>query len=137
MTPRSLRKGTGLRGPGQDIFPESAKEEARLIGLVDDAVLVFKREETEDSGGDWSSDYVPAEERIRGRIDSLGDQGSTGEFAASIDESTTHIVTVDPDADVDHKDRLEVEGQMWTITAERFFTDESTKRLQVKELTTE
>lgn len=134
--PRALpAEATGLRGPGQNIFPEDAKETGRRVGLKEAAVQIFREEQVEDAGGDWSTSWKPSEKRIRGRIDPVG--GATGRgdmFAEGIREGTTHIVTMDPGVDVDEKDRIEVEGKMWTVTAEEIVSDPASTMVQVKEL---
>lgn len=134
--PRALPANpTGLRGPGQDVFPEGAKEEARRRGLKKEAVTVFKNEQVEDKGGDWNSGWKAQAKKVRGRIDPVG--GSSGRqelFAEGIHESTTHIVTMDPGTEVDSKDRLEIEGIMWTITAEEIVSDPSSTKVQVKQV---
>lgn len=131
--PRPLPTSHGLRGPGQTVFPEDAKEQARRIGLKEEAVLVLKHEQVEDAGGDWSTKYVPQPPAIRGRIDPVGGGARNEMFAEGIVESTSHIVTMDPDAAVEHHDRLEVEGQTWEITADEVVSDPSSKMVQVKE----
>lgn len=135
MTPRALpAKSTGLRGPGQTIFPEEAKEEARRVGLKPEAALVFTKVQEDDGGGDVRNTWVPQGMRVRGRIDGLRSRSQATQFGDAVDESTTHIITLDAGTVVTAKDHIEIDGQMWTITAEMFFTDEATQRLQVKEL---
>jgi hypothetical protein len=136
MTPRALpAKATGLRGPGQTIFPEEAKEEARRIGLKPEAALVFVKAQEDDGGGDTRNSWTPQPMRVRGRIDALRSRSTSTLSGEAVDESTTHIITLDKGTVVSAKDHVEIEGQMWAITAEMFFTDEATVRLQVKELT--
>lgn len=133
--PRPMPASQGIRGPGQTIFPEDAKEAARRIGLVKDAVVIIKKEQVDDGGGDFTPKWVPQKPAVRGRIDPLGGASKTArEFAGAIDEATTHLVVMDPDVDIDNKDRLEAEGIVWTITADLVHTDAATTLVQVKEL---
>ncbi len=136
MTPRALpTKATGLPGPGQEVFPEQAKEQVRRIAMDKEAILIFKKESAEDAGGDsGTAAWTARPPAVRGRIDALGVRGESQEFAGAIDESTTHIITMDPGVDVTHLDRLEAEGQMWTITSEQFHSDAASTKVQVKEL---
>lgn len=131
--PRPLpAEPTGLRGPGQTIFPEEAKEQARRVGLKEEAALIYTLEQVEDAGGDWSDKWVPQGARVRGRIDPVGSsRGTTDSFAAGIRESTTHIISLDPDVVVTDKDHIEIEGRTWTITADEIVTEASTKMVQV------
>jgi hypothetical protein len=104
------------------------------VGLRPLAARIFEKFQEEDGGGDFRDQWIPQAERVRGRIDALRTRGQNQMFGEAIDESTTHIISLDPNAIVTVKDRIEIEGIMWTITSEAFFTDEATIRLQVKEL---
>ena len=136
MTPRALVKGTGLRGPGQDIFPEAAKQEARNIALVEEAAQVFRNTPTDDGGGDVHDKWQPLGNKVAGRIDSVGRKGAEQLFGEQIDEATSHVVTLEPGVDVTPDDRVEIEGIMWTITGQAIFTEAASTRLPVRELQT-
>lgn len=135
MTPRAAVEGHGLRGPGQDIFPEQAKQQGRDIGLTDLA-QIFRNEPEDDGGGDTKEVWVPLGEPVPARIDSVGRRGQAQVMGEQINEGTSHIVTLEPETDVKSDDRIEIDGAMWLITGEEFFTDEATVRVQVKELST-
>lgn len=133
MSPRPLAR-SGLRGPGQDVFPEMAKESTRRIALKDEAALIHVYSETDDGGGDVKPKWTPSVERVRGRIDAIGTRGIGAIFAEQIDESITHVITLDPDVEVSTRDRIEIEGVMWTIVAQQVFSDQASTRVAVKEL---
>jgi hypothetical protein len=127
---------SGLPGPGQEIFTEAAKESGRHVGLEEDAALILEFVSEDDGGGDVNETWKPQSERVRGRIDPVGTRGSAQMFGEQIDESTTHIIYLDPNAEVSSRDRIEIEGTVWTIVSAHFVTDGVTKALQVKELRT-
>lgn len=136
MTPRTAAKGHGLRGPGQDIFPEQAKQQARDIALEEDAAQVFRNSATDDGGGDFKAEWKPLGEPVDGRIDAVGRKGAEKILGEQIDEATSHVVTLEPGVDVTPDDRVEIEGQMWTITGKAIFTDAASTQLPVRELRT-
>lgn len=136
MTPRGLAPGSGLRGPGQDIFPEMAKQTARDIGLVEDAAQILKNESVEDGGGDFADKWVPDGKPVDARIDAADRAGNSQVIAEQINESTTHIITMEPGAEVSTENRIEIEGLTWVVTGEQIRTQQPTVRVQVKELAT-
>jgi hypothetical protein len=133
--PRAAIK-SGLPGTGQALFPEAAKEQARRIGLKDEAALIFEFSSEDDGGGDTKTTWKPQAKKVRGRIDPVGTKGTGTSFGAQIDESTTHVITLDPTAKVSSRDRVEIEGVMWTITSRHFVTQGASIQVQVKELRT-
>lgn len=135
MTPRAPIV-SGLPGPGQDIFPEAAKEQGRHVGLEPEAALILEYEATDDGGGDVNEKWTPQKERVRGRIDPVGTKGTAMMFGEQIDEATTHIVYLDPTVTVSSRDRIEIGGVLWTIVSLHHVTDAVTIAAQVKELRT-
>jgi hypothetical protein len=136
MMPRSTTAatGTGLRGPGQYVWPESAKETVRQMVFEEDYIQVL-RKEGEDAGGSVSNEYVPSGAPQDGRIDAKASSyGMDTVFGEQISEGTTHIVTMKPDADVTTSDRLEIEGQVFIVNSAIVRTKQATTQLQVKEL---
>lgn len=133
MTPRSAVR-SGLPGIGQSIFPESAKQAARNIGLKDGAAQVYRNEPEDDGGGDFNDKWKPHGKPVDGRIDAVGRKGMEQIFGEKIDETTAHVATLEPGVDVTTDDRIEIGGVMWTIEGKAKFTDAATTRLAVKEL---
>lgn len=137
MSPRAAAPGSGLRGPGQDIFPEEAKQQALDIGLEEEAAQVLKPERVKDGGGDSTLTYVPDGKPVDGRIDIVGRaQGASQVVAEQITESTTHIVTMEPGVSISTEHRIEIEGKTWLITGENIRTQAPTVQVPVKELST-
>jgi hypothetical protein len=133
MTPRAPASGTGLRGPGQEIFPEEAKQQALDIGLEEDAAQILKSESVPDGGGDTTTTWVPDGEPVDARIDAIGRMGGSKVFAEQIDETTTHVITMEPGATVAADSRIEIEGRTWVVTGQNIRTDEPTTQVQVRE----
>jgi head-tail adaptor len=132
MSPLKTTAGSGLKGFGQTVFPEQAKQAARNIGLTDD-VQVLRNERKDDGGGSFTNKWEPHGDPVAGRIDPTG-SGPLGSIGEEIHESTTHIVTVEPTADVTPADRVQISGTTWVITTNYIHTDQATIRLQVKAL---
>lgn len=134
MTPRALpAQSTGLRGPGQTVFPSEAKELARRMGLKDGAVVILKLIKTKDKGASVKEEYK-AQKGVRGRIDAVGGGHQADRFGEGLREATTHIVSMDPDTEVTSQDRLQIEGRTWTITGDEVVSEASSKMVQVAEL---
>jgi hypothetical protein len=135
VTPRAEAPGAGLRGPGQDIFPEMAKQSVRTIALIEEAAQILKKESTEDGGGDFNDKWVPDGEPVDARIDAADSARSGSQVVAErISETTTHIITLEPGAKVSTSNRIEIEGLVWVIVAEQIRSEQPTVRVQVKEL---
>jgi len=133
MTPRALPANpTGLRGPGQTIFPEEGKELARRMGLKKGALVILKLEKKKDKGASVTEEYK-VQPAVRGRIDPVGSGHQADRFGEGLREATTHIVTMDPDVAVTASDRLEIEGKTWTITGDEIVSEGSSKMVQVNE----
>lgn len=131
--PRPLVQ-SGISGPGQELFPESAKQQARDIGLVKELVQVLRNEKEDDGGGDTIDNWKPHGKRVDGRIDALSRRGMGQVIGEQVNEATTHVATLEPGVDVTTNDRLEIEGQVWIITSQEIHTDQATVRVQVKEI---
>src|SRR5436190_17630169 len=95
--PRSLVHG-GLRGPGQDVFPESAIETARHVGYEEGSVVILKKNVTDDGAGSNKTEWIPQPAK-RGYIEAISGNSSTTQ-AEQVTEGTTHVIYVDPDVDV-------------------------------------
>lgn len=131
--PRPLATTSGLRGPGQEIWGEAMKEEIRSMVFEEDYVVVL-RQEGENEGGSWSDEYTPVK-TYDGRIDNVGNAGGEAKiYGEQINESTTHVLSLSPGAEVSPADHFEVEGKVWIATSESVRTDEATTQLQVREL---
>jgi hypothetical protein len=132
IMPRPLVR-SGLPGIGQDIFPESAKQLARNIGFKSEYVTILRNTPKDDGGGDTIPDWKPVS-KVDGRIDALSRRGQGQVIAEQVNEATTHVVSMDPDAEVTTTDRLEVAGTVWIIMSKEIHTDQPTVRVQVREL---
>lgn len=131
--PRPLATEAGLRGPGQEVWGEQMKAEVRSMVFEEDYIVVL-RETGETEGGSWSTEYEPVA-TYDGRIDNVGNAGGEAKiYGEQINESTTHIISLPPDADVSASDRFKAEGKVWTTTSESVRTDQATTQLQVREL---
>lgn len=120
----------GLPGPGQDVFPEQARELGRRMGLYSDEVVVL-RHTAESSGGATRDTFAP-ETPIRGRIDPVGKVGRGGPMGDVMNESASHIVTMDAAVDVTERDRIAVQDSDWLILAVREVTDPLITRVEVR-----
>ncbi len=136
MTPRSTVKGCGIRGLGQEIFPEQAKRQTRDMAFEEEAAQIFRNIPEDDGGADTKDNWQPHGGKVDGRIDSVGRKGAERMFGAQIDEATSHVVTLVPGVDVTPDDRVEIENIMWTITGLAIFTEAASTRIPVRELTT-
>lgn len=133
MSPRPVVH-SGLAGIGQDIFPESAMQLARHIGFKPKYVTILRNTPKDDGGGDSTPDWKPVGEPVDGRIDALSRRGQGRVIAEQVNEATTHVVSMDPKAEVTTTDRLEVAGTVWIIMSKEIHTDQPTVRVQVREL---
>lgn len=131
MTPRGLVEG-GLRGPAQDRFPEEAKESGRNLGLTGEATIL-KNEATDDGGGAPVNKWVPVE-TVRARIDPLTSSARSFRdlVGGQIKEETTHIVSFDAGTAVDTDNRVEIDGEVFAVTAKLERTDPLLERVGVK-----
>lgn len=66
------------------------------------------------------------------RIDSLG--GGESVVGDRLSDRSTHVVTMPPNTAIDHKDRFEVDGDTYEITAVRTATAELARRMEVVEV---
>jgi hypothetical protein len=134
--PRALAPKAGLRGPAQEIFPEDAKQEGRNVALLPEYVTVLRDNGAEDEGGAPSGEWEDVG-TWDGRLDVLGARGMSSETAGDeINEATTHIVSMDPEAkgEVKTSDRLRIEGELWIITGISTRSGASSLRLLVRKL---
>jgi hypothetical protein len=128
--PRPLVK-SGLPGIGQDIFPDSAREQGRRVGLVGDARLLIWTPTT--SGGATKNEWAPQTGTVRARLDPTGG-GASGVRGGAVNESTTHIITFENGQVVSSKDRVRMNGMDWIITASLERTEELVKRVEVRQV---
>lgn len=131
MTPRPLVHG-GLRGPGQDIFPDMAKEEAVDIALTEEITIL--RNDGVIDGGVREEDWEPLAEGVRARIDIVGVRLPNKMKADQINEATTHIFHVDKETDIKSSDRIERDSEVWTVVAVGSRTDQPTIYVEAKHL---
>lgn len=135
MTPRKLVQ-SGISGPGQEVFPEQAKQQARNIALIDKAAQRFVNEPVDDGGGEFNAKWVASGEPIDGRVDAIGSlSGRSRIFAESVLEATTHVITLDPEATVNVADRIEMHGRMYILLSEGFNSEQASVQYQARELT--
>lgn len=132
MSPRALAVGNGLRGPGQDVFPEEAKELGRNLGLDDEAIL-YKNEPIDDEAGASTSNWVEVG-KYRARIDVAGAERSAGLIADQINEGSKSIVSFDPGVPVDSESRIKIRGSMWDVIQVHEVSDPLIQRVEVKEV---
>lgn len=134
MSPRAYTPGTGLPGPGQEHFPEQARESGRDLGLTGEVVIMY------DIGGDDGAGSVKSDwkdkETVRGRIDSItsSTRGMRDEFGDQIKEESTHIVSLDAGVDIDPANRIRINGSTWIVTAKIERTDPLIERVAVRGL---
>jgi hypothetical protein len=130
--PRPSTANTGLRGPGQEIFTDEAKEYGRDLGL-DTTATILRNEPKDDGGGAQKDHWEPIAENVPARIDIFGRLSQAkGEAADRIDEHTSHIVSFPQGTDCTTKDRLEINGQLWSVLAVQERTGTATFRVEVK-----
>jgi hypothetical protein len=120
----------GLPGPGQDRFPEQARELGRDQGLVPGALVVLRHTSVDSKGA--TRETYNGEAAIRGRIDPVGRTGSGGTMGDVLNESSSHLVTFDATVAISAADRLRIGGRDWLITAVREVTDPLVRRVEVK-----
>lgn len=130
MVTRPLVK-SGIPGPGQDRFPEQAREQGRRMGLVGSATIL--RYSNVGTSGAVKPVYTPDAGTVRARLEPAAG-GVTGLRGDVQDEATTHVVTFDNGQSVSTKDRVQIEGLTWIITAMHQGTDELVRQIEVKEL---
>lgn len=131
--PRASTAGSGLRGPGREVWSDRNKDEVVQMVFEPEYVQVL-RKGGEDAGGSVDDTYTPHGAPLAGRIDELG-QGSDNSsvFGEQISEGASHLVSMPKDADVTTDDRLEIEGKIFIVTSAIVRTKQATTQLQAKE----
>lgn len=124
---RPAYTGAGLRGPGQDLWPEQAKEHSRVIVLTDEAQPLELSSNDEAAAQTWDDVGDP----IRCRLDPVG-HDITEMRGAALVESTTHLISFDAGAPVTTDNRVSIDGQEWVLLAARLYTDASILRMEAK-----
>ena len=133
---RAVSFGAGLPGPGQTVFPETAKESGRVLGLTGTA-QVYRNGGALDAGGAPTSGWAPYGSPVRARIDPIaaaGGRGRASTAADQIDEGSTHVISLDGNVNVRNQDRIQTEGRMWAVLALSIRTDPEILRVEVKEV---
>jgi hypothetical protein len=133
MSPRAYTGG-GLPGPGQEHFPEGARETGRALGLTDSITVLVYEDKGDGAGG--SQPQWTSRGSVRGRLDPVtsSTRGFKDEIANVLNEETTHIVTLDQDSGVSTSDRLEIDGKRWIITTALDRSDALVDRFGVRGL---
>jgi hypothetical protein len=120
--------------PGTELFPETAKELGRRVGLTEQ-VYILKAVKTDDGGGSYELEYRRQAPSVRARIDSYKRGKPRGVIASQINEFTDHIFTLDESVEVKQTDRIErPDGSKWEILAINDRTDQATIQLLAKEV---
>lgn len=122
----------GRPGFSQEAFPEGVRKTGRRLALTED-VVIQRHSVTDDGGGVSEDSYTPDKAAVKGRIDPAGGE-SPREATGTINEATTHIVTLEPGTGIRTVDRVAIAGAVWRITAEQVVTDPWVTRLEVREV---
>lgn len=97
------------------------------MALAESGSIVTKGSLTDDAGGGVT--YTPsAGTAIPCRIDPVG--ARSGQFAAQIDERSTHVITVAPETTVTTNDTFRIGATDYEITAVRSRTQEAVRELE-------
>jgi len=130
-----LTRGLNKAGrAGTEIFPESAKELGRRVGLTED-IFILTAIQADDGGGSYELKYEKQEHSVRARVDSYKRQKPKGVVASQINEFTDHIFTIDRPAVVTSADRLErADESIWEIIAVNDRTDQATIQTLAKKV---
>jgi hypothetical protein len=118
-----------LGRPQTQVFTEGAKSNARAIALTDQ-VTILEEKRTSDGGGDWTTEFK-VKETVAGRIDAAGGTGR-GITAAVVSEESTHVVTMEPGAQVASTDKLEVGGVRYDVVTVRRYSGEASVMAEVR-----
>lgn len=131
-----MSRGLNKAGrPGTEIFPETAKELGRRVGLTEEIFILTGTQEG-DGGGEYEMTYTKQPDPVRARVDSYKRGKPRGVIASQINEFTDHIFTIDRPAVVKPVDRIErtVDGSVWEILAVNNRTDQATIQVLAKEV---
>jgi hypothetical protein len=119
---------------GTEIFPETAKELARRVGLTEQ-IFILTATQKDDGGGNYELEYVKQGQSVRARVDSYKRQKPKGIVASQINEFTDHIFTIDRPAVITPIDRLErPDGSVWELLAVNDRTDQATIQVLAKKV---
>ena len=133
MSPRAPAYGSGLPGPGQDIFPEAAKEWARRLALYPDELDILRHTRQTSSGVTTYSYLLDSGGPFRGRVDPTSSNTAGVLRGDAIeDESSEHLVTFDDEVELDTEDRLLWNNEEWIITSLRERTDRMVTRAEIR-----
>lgn len=95
---------------------------------------ILRYSKASDGAGGWKESYAPGPE-INCAIAPIGRATNAGGAGNRISEATTHVVTWPAATEVSAKDRCEVDGVTYSITALREFGALNvTRRTEVKAL---
>ncbi len=94
---------------------------------LSDTGYVMRGTSTDDAGGGGTFTYGTAGTYFC-RIDPMG--ARSGEIANQVDERSTHMITVQPDADVTVADRFRISSVDYEVTAVRSRTQEPIRELE-------
>jgi hypothetical protein len=128
VSPRPSYPGSGLKGPGQDIFPEQAKESGRRLGLVVGELQLLDYTPTNEAGSTKPA-WTPGA-TVRGRIDPVGSASGPSLMGGAINEASTHLITFDDQVEITTQDRVRGLGHDWRITALRERTERLVTRVE-------
>lgn len=131
--PRGLAQHHGLRGPGQERFPESPRAQARTLALTGEATVLYRRDVGDGAGAHsytWSP--VAGLEDLPARLDSAGGSGSGGLVAEQINEETTHVIHLEPSVELTASHRLRMAGDDWLVLAIHRHTGAVTLEVEVR-----
>lgn len=130
-----MTRGLNTAGrAGTEIFPESAKELGRRVGLTED-IFILTATQKDDGGGSYELAYEKQEHAVRARVDSYKRQKPKGVIASQINEFTDHIFTIDRPAVVTSADRIErADESIWEILAVNDRTDQATIQTLAKKV---
>lgn len=132
MAPRAASPGSGLRGPGQEVFPDQARERARHMGLYPDEIMIWRHTRNGSAGATYNT-YEPDDDPVRGRVDPTSSNTAGGlRGDAFEDESSEHLVTFDETIEITLEDELEFHNKRWIITSLRERTDRLVTRVEVR-----
>lgn len=122
----------GRPGFGQIHFPEGARKNGRRLALSED-VTIYRYSAADDGGGSPTETYTADKGTVKGRVDPVGG-GGPREAAGTINENTTHIVTLEPGTGITPKDRVGIAGATWRVLMVQTVSDPWVTRMEVEAL---
>lgn len=131
--PRAAAPDAGLRGPSRTFAPNPARDAGRALALVTIAD-VYRETFVKVDGASTKADVLEAS-GVAARIDPIASSGGAGGLIGDqIDETSTHIVSMNVDMELTTQHAIMLDGSStrWAVVATHAVSDGVLLRVEVR-----